>query len=121
MNLEFWSQGLQCKPQYSIDTGGSSETWGSWTQHDALPVQKECLTIGLAVTSHDPRLKHVVVAVVRHALRNGELFRLGCITAVTAVLPGSQTFQRGWFYGLKIAGHFVDLAEDVRVHVMSTL
>ena len=62
VNLEFWSQGLQRQPQFHIATEGTPvETWGSWTLHDALPVQrKECLTIGLAATSQDPRLKHIV-------------------------------------------------------------
>lgn len=33
--------------------------------------------------------------------------------------PETQT-HCCWFYGLRIAGHFVDLSEDVRMHVMST-
>ena len=59
----------------------------------------------------------MIVSVVHHTLQQGELYRLGCITAV---LPGSQSYQGGWFYGLRIAVHFVDLAGEVKIHVAST-
>lgn len=76
--------GLFCRPQYSLDTEGASvETWGSWTLHDLLPLKKEeCLAIGIAATSQETRLRHFVVAVVHRTLKDGELYRLGCITAI---------------------------------------
>lgn len=120
ITLEFWSQGLICQPQYRLDTGGASvETWGRWSMHDPMPVKnRECLLIGIAATSQDPpRLRHVVVSVVHHTLKDGELYHLGCITAV---VPYGQSFPRAWFYGLRIAVHFVALSEDVRIRAMST-
>lgn len=120
INLEFWAQGLVSHPQYSIPTGGASvETWGSWSMHDPLPLQKkECLSVGVAATSSDQRIRRIVMAVVHHTLKDGELHRLGCITAI---LPYEQSFQRAWFYALRVAGHFVDLSDDVCIHVMSAL
>lgn len=74
------------------------------------------VTIGIAPTSSDPRLKHFVVAIV-HTLIDGELYRKG---AVTTVLPGHQSTDRAWFYGLRLISHYVDLQVQVGVHVMST-
>ena len=54
------------------------EMWGSWSLHDLLPgKKKESLSIGVAATSQDPRLRHLVVAVVHHALKDGELYHGG--------------------------------------------
>ena len=60
------------------------------------------VTIGIAPTSADPRLKHFVVALVHHTLVDGELMRKG---AVTTVLPGKQSTDRAWFYGLRLIAH----------------
>lgn len=71
----------------------------------------------LAATSADPRLKHYVVAIVHHTLVGNELYRKG---AVTTVLPGHQTLDRAWFYGLRLIAHYFDLRMQVRVQVLST-
>lgn len=75
------------------------------------------VTIGIAPTSGDPRLKHFVVASVHHTLIDGEMFRKG---AVTTVLLGTQSMERAWFYGLRLVAHYVDLRHQVVVQVLST-
>lgn len=53
--------------------------------HDEIRLQGiDAVTIGIAQTSADPRLKHFVVAIVHHTLVTGELYRKD---AVTTVLP----------------------------------
>ena len=118
INLEFWAQGLLQLPQYEISTGGAAvQTWGSWTINDEVRLgDHDMVTIGIAPTSHDPRLKHFVVALVHHTHLNGDLFRKG---AVTTVLPGKQSIERAWFYGLRLIAHYLDLSKKVVVQVLS--
>ena len=118
LNLEFWSQGLMQMPRYELSTGGAAvQSWGSWTIHDEVKlVGHEVVTIGIGLTSADPRLKHYVVAIVHHTAFNGQLFRKG---AVTTVLPGHQSMDRAWFYGLRMIAHYVDLHLQVKVQVLS--
>ena len=118
MNLEFWAQGLMQLPRYELSTGGAAiQSWGSWTIHDEVKlVGHEVVTIGIGVTSADPRLKYFVVAIVHHTAFNGQLFRKG---AVTTVLPGHQSLERAWFYGLRMIAHYVDLQMQVKVQVLS--
>ena len=113
INLEFWSQGLLQPPRYEISTGGAAvQTWGSWTANDEVRLSGiDVVTIGIAPTSTDPRLKHFVVALVHHTLVDGELMRKG---AVTTVLPGKQSPDRAWFYGLRLIAHYVQLDMQVR-------
>lgn len=118
INLEFWSQGLLQLPRYEISTGGAAvQTWGSWTANDEVRLSGiDVVTIGIAPTSTDPRLKHFVVALVHHTMVDGELMRKG---AVTTVLPGKQSADRAWFYGLRLIAHYVQLDMQVRVQVLS--
>ena len=74
------------------------------------------VTIGVATTSKDVRLKHFVVALVHHAQVDGVLYRKG---AVTTVLPGAQSLERAWFYGLRLMAHYLDLSKKVVVQVLS--
>ena len=106
-------------PHYQLSTGGAAvQFWGSWTVHDEVKLQgPEVVTIGLGLTSSDPRLKHYVVAIVRHTLIDGQLYRKG---AVTTVLPGRQSLERAWFYGLRMIAHYVDLQIQLKVQVLST-
>lgn len=46
-----------------------------------------------------------------------ELYRKG---TVATVLPGHQTLERAWFYGLRMAAHYINLSTQVKIHVMST-
>ena len=119
INLEFWSQRLLQLPRYELSTGGAAvQTWGSWTIHDEVRLHgTDVVTIGIASTSADPRLKHYVVATVHHTLVDGELYRNG---AVTTVLPEQQSIDRAWFYGLRLIAHYVDMQMQVRVQVLST-
>ena len=119
INLDFWSQGLLQLPRYQLSTGGAAvQSWGSWTVHDEVKLKgPEVVTIGLGLTSSDPRLKHYIVAIVHHTLIDGQLYRKG---AVTTVLPGRQTQERAWFYGLRAIAHFVDLQTQLKVQVLST-
>ena len=119
LNLEFWSQGLLQLPRYELSTGGAAvQTWGSWTVRDEVRLQGiDVVTIGLSQTSADPRLRHFVVAIVRHTLVDGELYRKG---AVTTVLPEQQSTDRAWYYGLRMLAHYVDLQMQVRVQILST-
>ena len=118
INLDFWAQGLIQLPTYELSTGGAAvQTWGSWTVHDEVVLQdNEKVTIGIASTSTDVRLKHYVVAVVHHAQVDGALYRKG---AVTTVLPGAQSLERAWFYGLRLMAHYLDLSKKVVVQVLS--
>ena len=118
INREFWSQGLLQKPRYEVSTGGAAvQAWGSWTIHDEVKLQGiDVVTIGIAPTSTDPRLKFFVVALVHHTMIDGELYRKG---AVTAILPGQQSSDRAWYYGLRLISHYVDLHVPVRVHLQS--
>ena len=118
LNREFWSQGLLQKPRYEVSTGGAAvQSWGSWTIHDEVKLQGiDVVTIGIAPTSTDPRLKYFVVAVVQHTMIDGELYRKG---AVTTILPGQQSSDRAWYYGLRLISHYVDLHVPVRVHLQS--
>ena len=75
------------------------------------------MTIGLSLTSSDPRLKHYVVAIVHHTLIDGQLYRKG---AVATILPGRQSLERAWFYGLRMIAHYVDLQLQIKVQVLST-
>ena len=73
-------------------------------------------TIGIATTSKDPRLRHYVVALVQHAGLGQELYRLG---VVATVLPGHQSLERAWYYGLRMAAHYINLSTQVKFHVLS--
>ena len=68
------------------------------------------------MTSGDSRLRRYVVTIVHHTIFAGEMFRMG---AVTTVLPGKQTQDRVWFYGMRMVAHYVHLSIPVRVHVSS--
>lgn len=59
---------------------------------------------------------YFAVAMVHHTLLGGQLYRQG---AVVAILPGRQTWERAWFYGLRMIAHYVDLQQRVVVHVNS--
>ena len=60
--------------------------------HDEVVLQEsDKVTIGIATTSKDVRLKHYVVALVHHTQVDGVLYRKG---AVTTVLPGVQSLER---------------------------
>ena len=118
INREFWSQGLVQLPKYELSTGGAAvQCWGSWTLHDEVRLQGiEVVTLGIAPTSSDPRLKYFAVALVHHTLVDGELYRKG---AVTTILPGKQCSDRAWYYGLRLISHYVDLQSPVRAHLQS--
>ena len=118
INREFWSQGLVQLPRYEISTGGAAvQTWGPWTVHDEVRLHGiDVVTIGLAPTSADPRLKFFVVALVHHTMIDGELYRKG---AVTMILPGHQSADRAWYYGLRLISHYVDMQLPVRAHVQA--
>ena len=58
-----------------------------------------------------------VIAIVHHVLLGGQLHRQG---AVVTVLPGKQSWERAWFYGIQMAAHYVNLQNPVVVHVSST-
>lgn len=88
INLEFWSQGLSQFARNEIST--AVQPWGSWTtQDEARMYNSDVVTIGIAPTSTDPRLKHFIVALVHHTHIGGEPYRKG---AVTTILPG-ETFH----------------------------
>ena len=75
------------------------------------------LTSGHRVSSKcPPRLKHYVVALVHRAQVDGVLYRKG---AVTTVLPGAQSLERAWYYGLRLMAHYLDLSKKVVVQVLS--
>lgn len=40
--------------------------------------------------------------------------------AVTTVLPGKQSLERAWFFGLRLTAHYVDLTRQVKVQALST-
>lgn len=72
----------------------------------------DAVTIGIAQTSKDIRLRHYVV----HTIFGGELYRVG---AISAVLPGRQTIERAWYYGLRMLAHYVGLQTPARAHLVS--
>ena len=119
VNLEFWSQGLLQLPDLQVSTGGAAvQAWGSWTTHDELQLKRqEVVTIGISTTSKDVRVRHFVVAIVHHVQLGGQLYRQG---AVITVLPGRQSWERAWFYGIRMVAHYVDLQMPLVVHVSST-
>lgn len=78
---------------------------------EVRPRNSDVVTIGIATTSKDPRLKHCVVALVHHTHIGGELYRQG---AVITVLPGKQSMERAWFYGLRMVAYYVDLTGIVK-------
>ena len=47
----------------------------------------------------------------------GQLYRQG---AVITVLPGRQSWERAWFYGVRMVAHYVNLQTPLVVHVSST-
>lgn len=57
------------------------------------------------------------MALVNHAGLGNELYRMG---TVATVLPGKQTLERAWFYGLRMAAHYIGLSTQVKIHVRST-
>eukprot|EP00913_Durusdinium_trenchii_P035843 g33540.t2 len=105
-------------PKYELATGGAAvQAWGSWTLQDEMKVSNTSVfTIGIAATSKDPRLRHYVVALVQHAGLGQELYRLG---VVATVLPGHQSLERAWYYGLRMAAHYINLSTQVKFHVLS--
>ena len=119
LNLEFWAQGLLQIPPLQVSTGGAAvQAWGSWSTHDELALKRqEVVTIGISTTSKDVRLRHFVVAVVHHVLIGGQLYRQG---AVITILPGTQSWARAWYYGIRMVAHYVNLQQPVVVHVSST-
>lgn len=118
LNLEFWSQGLLMIPPHTLSTGGSSvQAWGTWTAQDEAQIRHpDVVTIGIAGTSSDVRLKHFAVSIVHHTQLGGQLCRQG---AVVAILPGKQTWERAWFYGLRMIAHYVYLQQRQVIHVQS--
>ena len=119
VNLEFWSHGLLQLPDLQVSTGGgAAQAWGSWSTHDELRLKRqEVVTIGISTTSKDVRVRHFVVAIVHHVQLGGQLFRQG---AVITVLPGRQSWERAWYYGVRMVAHYVDLQSPLVVHVSST-
>ena len=119
LNLEFWSQGLLIKPATPIATGGASvQAWGTWTtQDEARIISPDVVSIGISSTSTDCRLKHYAVAIVHHTQIGGQLYRRG---AVVAILPGTQSWERAWYYGIRMVAHYVDLHQRIILHVQST-
>ena len=119
LNLEFWAQALLMIPSQSLSTGGASvQAWGTWTTQDEASIRhSDVVTIGIAGTSTDARLKHYAVSIVHHTQIGGQLCRQG---AVVAILPGKQTWERAWYYGLRMAAHYVDLQQRLVLHVQST-
>ena len=84
---------------------------------DAIQLKgHETMTIGIATTSGDSRVRHHIVTIVRHTIFAGEMFRMG---AVLTVLLGKQSQCRAWYYGLRMIAHYVDLTTPVRIYVMS--
>ena len=118
INLEFWAQGLLQIPEAKLSTRGASiQAWGSMTELDAIQLTgHQTMTIGIATTSSDVRVRHYIVTIVHHTIFAGEMFRMG---AISTVLPGKQTQARAWYYGLRLIAHYVDLTVPTRVHVMS--
>ena len=119
INLEFWTQGLLMMPRHELPSGGAAaQAWGSWTLQDEMKISNTAVfTIGIAATSKDPRLRHFVVALVQHAKLGEELYRLG---VVATILPGHQSLERAWYYGLRMAAHYIKLSEQIRFHILST-
>lgn len=93
LNLEFWAQGLLQLPKLEISrVGPSVQAWGTWTtQDEARILHPDVVSIGVAITSTDVRLKHYAVAIVHHTQIGGQLYRQG---AVIAILPGRQSWER---------------------------
>ena len=119
LNLEFWAQGLLQTPVVRISTGGAAiQAWGSMTELDAIQLTShhQTMTIGIATTSADARVRHYIVTIVHHTIFAGEMFRMG---AISTVLPGRQTQARAWYYGLRMIAHYVDLTVPTRAHVLS--
>ena len=119
LNLEFWAQGLLQMPKLEQSTGGPSvQAWGTWTTHDEARIHHpDVVTIAVASTSTDARLEHFAVAIVHHTQIGGQLYRQG---AVVAILPGKQTWERAWMYGLRMIAHYVDVRQRQVVHAQST-
>ena len=119
LNLEFWAQGLLMVPRLQQSTGGASvQAWGTWTAQDEARIEHpDVVTIGIAHTSTDVRLKHYAVSIVHHTQLGGQLYRQG---AVIAILPGKQSWERAWYYGLRMIAHYVSLQQRLVVHVQST-
>ena len=57
------------------------------------------------------------MAIVHHTQIGGQLFRQG---AVVAILPGAQSWERAWYYGIRMVAHYVDLHQRIILHVQST-
>ena len=106
------------KPAYQVSTGGAAiQAWGSWTGLGEITLNAhDAVTIGVATTSKDSRLRRYVVTILHHTMFGGEMYRMG---AISTVLPGRQTIERAWYYGLCVIAHYVDLTTMVRVHVLS--
>ena len=90
INLEFWAQGLLQLPLEDQATGGPSvQACRTWSTQDEARIQHpDVVTIGVAPTSTDGRLKHFAVAIVHHTQLGGQLYRQG---AVIVILPGKQS------------------------------
>ena len=118
LNMEFWSQGLLQRPAHQLSTGGAAiQAWGSWTGLDEISLRgHDALTIGIATTSADSRLRYYVVTILHHTIFGGEMYRMG---AISTVLPGRQTRDRACYYALRMIAHYVDLTNMVRVHALS--
>lgn len=83
------------------------QAWGSWTTLDELTIRtRDAVTIGIAATSADASVRHCVPSLLGR-------------WAIAAVLPGKQTQERAWYYGLRMVAHYVDLNTPVRIHVLS--
>ena len=107
--------GLLMVPAQSLSTGGASvQAWGTWTTQDEATIRHpDVVTIGGAGTSTDARLKHYAVSIVHHTQIGGQLYR-------QAILPGKQTWERAWFYGVRMAAHYVELQQRLVLHFQST-
>lgn len=119
LNLEFWAQGLVMMPKLNVATGGASvQAWGTWTTQDEAQIPpQDVVSIGIASASTDTRLKRYAVSIVHHTQIGGQLYRQG---AVVAILPGRQSWERAWYYGLRMIGHYVSLHQRIVVHVQSS-
>lgn len=62
-------------PVLRISTGGAAaQAWGSSTALDELTIRaNDAVTIGIATTSADPRVRHYVVTLVHHTIFAGEM------------------------------------------------
>ena len=79
--------------------------------------RQEVVTVGISTSSKDVCVRHFVVAIVHHVQLGGQLYRR---KPVVTVLPGKQTWERAWFYGLRMVAHYVNLQTPVVIHVTST-